>query len=490
MSVRSARKSSRGCCSLFLWPFIILMVLGVFWNSSHKAESTRQDVTPSTSSVSVNDDRTQTTQKHTEEQKLSQTSEDTKLQEIESSEPQTTVSKVSETQAVTVSETHPTQADSARSSFDLPSVSEYSGAPSTTVNGDMPYFSDSDLTATSYKSFGNLDRLGRCTAAMACIGPDLLPTAPRGQIGMVKPTGWHLAKYAGIDGNYLYNRCHLIAYELSGENANEKNLITGTRYLNIEGMLPYENKVADYVKYTGNHVMYRVTPIFEGDNLLASGVLMEGESVEDGGNGIKFCIYAYNVQPGITIDYATGDSSGSEYTGSETAKYDGVNFFSPSVIAAVQQALNDAGYDCGTADGVAESRTNSAIESYRHDKGLFGQGIDAALAMALGLKAYDLLSNQNEPVRTNSENISAEEGSFSQNADSSQQNSNSGSNVSDGSSAADDSITYVVNTNTGKFHYPDCPSVSTIADHNRMDSTETRDQLIAEGYQPCKRCNP
>ena len=160
------------------------------------------------------------------------------------------------------------------------------------------------------------------------------------------------------------------------------------------------------------------------------------------------------------------------------------------MIAAVQQALNDAGYDCGTADGVAGSRTNSAIESYRHDKGLFGQGIDAALAMALGLKAYDLLSNQNEPVRTNSENISAEEGSFSQNADSSQQNSNSGSNVSDGSSAADDSITYVVNTNTGKFHYPDCPSVSTIADHNRMDSTETRDQLIAEGYQPCKRCNP
>ena len=466
------------------------MVLGVFWNSSHKAESTRQDVIPSTSSVSVYDDRTQSTQKHTEKQKSSQTSADTKPQDIESPEPQTTVSKVSETQAVTVSEAHHIQTDDTQSSFDLSSVSAYSGAPSITVNGNVPYFSDANLTTTSYKSFGDLDRLGRCTAAMACIGPDLLEAAPRGQIGMVKPTGWHLVKYAGIDGNYLYNRCHLIAYELSGENANEKNLITGTRYLNIEGMLPYENKVADYVKDTGNHVMYRVTPIFEDDNLLANGVLMEGESVEDGGSGIKFCIYAYNVQPGITIDYATGDSSGQEYTGSETAKYDGVNFSSPRVIAAVQQALNDAGYDCGTADGVAGSRTNSAIESYRHDKGLSGQGIDAVLAMTLGLKAYDLLSNQNESIQVKPENVSAEGSSSSQEVDSSQQNSNSGSNVSDGSSASGGSITYVVNTNTGKFHYPACPSVSTIADHNRIDSTETRDQLIAEGYQPCKRCNP
>ena len=351
-------------------------------------------------------------------------------------------------------EGQPAQSDAAQASFDIASVSAYSGEATTTVNGNVPYFTDSDLTTTSYKSFGDLDSLGRCTAAMACIGPDLLPSAPRGEIGMVKPTGWHLVKYAGIDGNYLYNRCHLIAYELSGENANEKDLITGTRYLNVEGMLPYENKVADYVKYTGNHVMYRVTPIFEGDNLLASGVLMEGESVEDGGSGIKFCIYAYNVQPGITIDYATGDSSGSEYTGSEAAKYDGVNFSSPHVIAAVQQALNDAGYDCGTADGVAGTRTNSAIESYRHDKDLSGQGINAVLAMALGLKAYDLLSNQNEPVQVKPENASAGGNSSSQEVDSSQQVSVSGSDSSDGSSASSDSITYVVNTNTGKFHYP------------------------------------
>ena len=136
-----------------------------------------------------------------------------------------------------------------------------------------------------------------------------MPTAPRGTIGAVRPTGWHTVKYAGIDGNYLYNRCHLIAYELAGENANEKNLITGTRYLNIEGMLPFENEVADYVKYSGNHVLYRVTPIFENENLLASGVLMEGISVEDDGAGIKFNVFCYNVQPGITIDYTTGEST-------------------------------------------------------------------------------------------------------------------------------------------------------------------------------------
>ena len=143
---------------------------------------------------------------------------------------------------------------------------------------------------------------------MACIGVDIMPTEDRGDIGSVKPTGWHSVKYDIVEGKYLYNRCHLIGFQLAGENANKKNLITGTRYLNIEGMLPFENLVADYVKETENHVLYRVTPIFEGDNLVAHGVLMEGWSVEDEGEGVCFCVYAYNAQPGITIDYATGES--------------------------------------------------------------------------------------------------------------------------------------------------------------------------------------
>ena len=156
--------------------------------------------------------------------------------------------------------------------------------------------------------YSDLDALGRCGVTCASVGPELMPTEERGDIGSVKPTGWHTVKYDCVDGKYLYNRCHLIGYQLTGENANERNLITGTRYLNIEGMLPFENMVADYVEETGNHVMYRVTPIYEGDDLVAEGVLMEGYSVEDAGEGICFCVHAYNVQPGVEIDYATGES--------------------------------------------------------------------------------------------------------------------------------------------------------------------------------------
>ena len=153
--------------------------------------------------------------------------------------------------------------------------------------------------------------MGRCGVAYASVGKDLMPTEERGSIGQVKPSGWHTIKYDNVDGKYLYNRCHLIGYQLTAENANEKNLITGTRYLNVQGMLPFENMAADYVKETGNHVLYRVTPVFEGSNLVASGVLMEAESVEDKGEGILCCVYVYNVQPGININYATGDSSAS-----------------------------------------------------------------------------------------------------------------------------------------------------------------------------------
>lgn len=192
--------------------------------------------------------------------------------------------------------------------FDINSIPEYDGNPWVEVNDNVPYFKESDFTSTSYESYSDLDDLGRCGTAVANIGKDLMPEEERGSIGMIKPTGWHTVKYAGIDGEYLYNRCHLIGYQLTGENANEKNLITGTRYMNTEGMLAFENMTADYIKETGNHVLYRVTPVFKGDNLLASGVLMEGESVEDDGKGIEFCVYCYNVQPGIEIDYATGES--------------------------------------------------------------------------------------------------------------------------------------------------------------------------------------
>ena len=184
----------------------------------------------------------------------------------------------------------------------------YDGKPYVVINDNDPDFTDADMTTTSFESYGELDGLGRCTTAFANIGKDLMPAEKRGSIGEVKPTGWQTAKYDNVDGKYLYNRCHLIGYQLTGENANEKNLITGTRYLNVDGMLPFENMVADYIKETNNHVLYRVTPVFSGDNLVASGVHMEAKSVEDNGDGILFNVYCFNAQPGIAIDYATGNS--------------------------------------------------------------------------------------------------------------------------------------------------------------------------------------
>ena len=279
-------------------------------------------------------------------------------------------------------------------SFDLSTVPAYSGSPYAEVNGNRPFFSAEDFTTQSYENYGDLDSLGRCTTATACIGRELMPTEKRGDIGFVKPTGWHTVKYAGIDGNYLYNRCHLIGYQLTGENANEKNLVTGTRYMNVEGMEPFESMTADYIKETGNHVLYRVTPVFEGDNLVASGVLMEAESVEDSGAGILFCVYCYNVQPGVTIDYATGDSTGPEFTGSGA---------------------------CTANAGNAQVTQPEATQA----------------------------------------------------ADNSQM-----------ATAA-----YIGNSNSMKFHKPDCPGVAKMSDSNKVEFS-TRDEAVADGYQPCKQCNP
>lgn len=190
----------------------------------------------------------------------------------------------------------------------LAEIPEFSGEPYVCLNGNVPEFSEHELTTESYERYSPLDSLGRCGTAQACIGPDLMPTEERGGIGQIKPSGWKTVKYDIVDGKYLFNRCHLIGFQLTGENANVCNLITGTRYLNVEGMLPFENMVADYIKETGNHVLYRVTPCFNGDDLVARGVQIEAMSVEDRGQGISFHIYAYNYQPGVQIDYASGES--------------------------------------------------------------------------------------------------------------------------------------------------------------------------------------
>lgn len=296
------------------------------------------------------------------------------------------------------------------SAFDLADVPDYSGDPYTAVNNNEPYFTADDLTTEAFEDYSELDSLGRCSTAYANVCLETMPTEKRGNISEVKPTGWHSVKYDNVDGKSLYNRCHLIGYQLTAENANKQNLITGTRYLNVDGMLPFENMVADYVKETNNHVLYRVTPIFTGDNLVADGVLMEGYSVEDEGDGICFCVYAYNVQPGITIDYATGDSW-----------------------------LAGDGSSNGSNTGSSQVTKNADEhqEEVHHDT-------------AAQTEAY-------EAETTAQENTGTE---------------------------------YILNTNTKKFHYPSCSSVKQMKEANKQEYTGSRDDLIAQGYDPCKRCNP
>lgn len=211
------------------------------------------------------------------------------------------------------------QEETSTEEISIEEIPEYSGEPYVPINNNEPEFTENELTEEAVERYSQLDEQGRAQTAEATIGQELMPTEKRESISEVKPSGWVNKKYENVDGGYLYNRCHLIGYQLTAENANEKNLITGTRYMNVEGMLPFENMVADYIKETDHHVRYRVTPIYKGDDLVASGVQMEGESVEDQGESISFNVYVYNVQPGIEIDYATGDSRKMTGTANESA---------------------------------------------------------------------------------------------------------------------------------------------------------------------------
>lgn len=309
----------------------------------------------------------------------------------ESTEPESTEPVVTATPAPEATATpEPEQVVAAE--FDINSVPTYSGAPYVTVNNNIPYFTDEDMTTEVFESYSPLDEYGRCGIAYANICAELMPTEDRESISDITPSGWDNNPYDFVDGGYVYNRCHLVGFQLAGENANKLNLITGTRSMNVDGMLPFENMVADYVQETDNHVLYRVTPIFEGDNLVASGVLMEAKSVEDEGEGVEFCVYCYNVEPGVEIDYATG--------------------------------ANWASGDAPNSEQATQP-TDSAVSSAD--------------------------TSTTETVQTHE---------------------------------------YVLNTNTMKFHYPDCHSVKQMNDKNRQDVEATRDELIARGYEPCGNCNP
>ena len=258
------------------------------------------DVQTETTQPSIQTSVADTSQENSENESDAITEEldQTELQSLDESSQDTDATQVSDADQVS------------STSASLDAIPAYEGYAFVEINNNQPFFTDADKQRTdAFEDYSELDSLGRCGVAYANICKELQPTEPRGKIGMVKPSGWHTVKYNDIiDGNYLYNRCHLIGFQLAGENANPKNLITGTRYLNVVGMLPFENAVDDYVDTTGNHVLYRVTPMFSGDELVARGVLMEAYSVEDQGAGIQFCYYVYNIQPGIAIDYQTGDS--------------------------------------------------------------------------------------------------------------------------------------------------------------------------------------
>lgn len=383
MKMKHNRPQKRLIIQLSLWLALLLTFTGC-------AEST---VTPQDNTYAIE-------QPVTIPSELLEASE-TAVSEPESGQPQEYSSDTQESQQVTSATDTPT--GEGTSAFSLREIPAYSGTPYTEVNGNKPYFTEADLTTQSFEIYSELDSLGRCGVAYANVGQDLMPTEPRGEIGAVKPTGWHLVKYDNVDGKYLYNRCHLIAYMLAAENANPQNLITGTRYLNVQGMLPFETKVCDYVKNTGNHVLYRVTPIFDGDNLLADGVLMEAYSVEDAGEGICFCVFAYNVQPGIGIDYATGDNW-AESSGTYQSTAASVTVETPA----------------------PQPETDTAVQ-------------------------------------TSPESLVPQESR---------------------------QTTYVLNTNTMKFHYPTCSSVDDMKEKNKQIYTGSREEVINMGYVSCKRCNP
>lgn len=243
----------------------------------------------------------------------------------------------------------------------LDAIPAYDGKAYVAVNNNEPFFTDSDMTTTAFENYSDLDSLGRCGVAYANICKEIMPTEKRDKIGMIKPSGWHTVKYDVIKDRYLYNRCHLIGYQLAGENANPKNLITGTRYLNVEGMLPFENLVADYVNNTGNHVLYRVTPMFSGSNLVANGVLIEAKSVEDNGGGILFNVYCYNVQPGIGINYENGDS----WLDGTTPQNEGSQNSAGSVAGATAGESGSSSSTTGSSSSGSDSSAaeNSAADS-------------------------------------------------------------------------------------------------------------------------------
>lgn len=331
-------------------------------------------------------------------------------------------------------------------------IPEYSGALCIDVNNGEPGFTDDDFKRGAFMEFSDLDFEGRCGAAFARIGIDTLSNAPRGDISQVHPSGWEQHRYDFVDQEMLYNRSHLIAHQLCGEDANEKNLITGTRTMNSVGMTYYENIVANYVKQTGNHVLYRVTPIFAANDLVARGVQMEAESVEDDGQVVRFNVFVYNVEPGVEIDYVTGKSRESSDVPHVATGGEATTTGASTTPNATGKEASGASTKSPNGNARSESTNNTTSKGDAEN----GQSNRATNAAGSG----------------------------------DAKNPSNGAGSEEGSATSYGSQEYVLNTKSMKFHRPTCSSVDDIADNNKQEATATRDGLISEGYSPCKQCNP
>ncbi len=356
-------------------------------------------------------------------------------------------------------------------SYSLETIPEYSGNPYVAINENVPFFTSEEIAVSVLEEYSELDTLGRCGVAYACIGKETMPTDTREEIGQVSPSGWmydgksNNKSYEFVSGGYIYNRCHLIGFQLAGENANPKNLITGTRYLNIEGMLVFEDMVADYVKASGNHVLYRVTPIFEESNMIASGVLLEAVSVEDGGEGIQFCVYSFNVQPGVTINYFTGQNVAE---GEEL----------PPVNDTPAQTVYD--YIINTSSKTVHlSSCKSAGKISEANRQEFSGGTELLLEEFKGYKACGVcLPDLVIPSQTPDDNTPEDENPDSGNTDTSP----------DGTGGY--AFTYILNTSSKKYHLPSCsfaPNSSA-----RLEYNKSLEELKEEypDYEPCGKCKP
>lgn len=368
----------------------------------------------------------------------------------------------------------------------LDEIPEFAGNAYIAINENVPFFTDDEISTDPLEKYSELDALGRCGVAFACIGLETMPTDKREDIGSVTPSGWKYNKvsnnnsYDFVDGGFIYNRCHLIGFQLAGENANEKNLITGTRYLNIEGMLPFENQIADYVKATENHVMFRATPMFKGEDLVASGVLMEAVSVEDSGEGIKFCVYAYNVQPGVKINYFTGQNvlSGEELppVNEEGGENEGVYTY---VINTNSKTVHSS--ECSSAKKISES---NRLE--------FEGDVEILIEEFAGYSACksclpDLVIPPKDQSGT--ENEESPEGEGSDKSETTDDNDEA-NDTTDKENSDITTLYYVINTNTKTVHLSSCSSASKISEANRAEFRGDKEALLKEyaGYKACKSC--